>query len=159
MGTLPSAGYGCPLTGKRSNMRYDRFGPRPARRTPTHFVAPYAAHDGIRFSATELASIRPPIHTNHRLIRFQPAAHSHVGDFNRRTRHGSCVVFDRRDPSASRWHFAQQPLRHVEGRRPSERRHRLPPLHIGGGDCCAHHRFHDIDQPISGCGTVTAPSG
>ena len=41
---------------------------------------PMPSHDGIRFSATELASIRRPIHTNHRLIRFQPGAHSHVGD-------------------------------------------------------------------------------
>ena len=55
-------------------------GPRPARRTPMHYVASYAAHDGIRFSATELASIRRPIHTNRRLIRFQPVAHSHVSD-------------------------------------------------------------------------------
>src|SRR5579863_6142558 len=55
-------------------------GPRPARRTPMHYVAPYAAHDEIKFSGTELASIRRPIHTNHRVIRFQPVAHSHGSD-------------------------------------------------------------------------------
>ena len=41
-------------------------------------------------------------------------------------------------------HLAQQPLRHVASREPSERRHWLPPLRVGGGHCGAHQWFHDI---------------
>ena len=59
----------------------------------------------------------------------------------------------------TRARFAQQPLRHVASRQPSERCHRVSPFRVGGGDYRADQEFHDIGKPIAGRRTVTAAVG